>query len=713
MNRHSFARWSPLVGVILVTSAPAISHAIDPGVASPPVARKVPREMSLHGETRLDDYFWLREKSDPSVIAHLNAENAYTDAVMKPLEPFQQALYREMLGRIKQTDLEVPYREGGYFYYTRTEQGKQYSIVCRKLGSLDAPEQVMLDGNELAKGEKFFSLGVADVSPDGNLLAYSTDVSGYREYTLRVKDLRTGQVLADAIPKVGQVAWATDNKTLFYGTEDAAKRPYRVSRHTIGADPKLDPIVFEEKDELFRVSVRASKDQKYIFLNSSSSTTDEQSAIPADRPETASKPILPREEGHEYSAEHRDGTFFILTNKGEGNREFRLVTAPADDPRPANWKVLIPARPKTFLGSIALFKNHGVVSGVDAGLPFLEILDLNAGGSHRVEFPEPAYSVFGAANPEYDTTIFRYRYQSMVTPSSVYDYDMVARKPTLRKRTEVLGGYNPDDYRSERIFAPAPDGTPIPIALVSKKTTPRDGSAPLLLYGYGSYGVPTPITFSSPNLSLLDRGMFFAIAQIRGGGDLGKGWHDDGKMLKKRNTFTDFIAAADHLVAQNYTKRDRLAIRGGSAGGLLIGAVCNLRPDLCKVAVLEVPFVDVLNTMSDPSLPLTVQEYLEWGNPNVKAEYETMKSYSPYDNIAPTSYPTMLVRTSLNDSQVPYWESAKYVAKMRAVRLDKNPLLLKVNMDAGHGGASGRYDALKETAFLDAFLLDQLGLIDK
>ncbi len=708
MNRHRLARWSSLALLVAVWS-PTV-RAIDSGVAPVPSARKVPKELNLHGDARVDDYFWLREKSDPAVIEHLNAENAYTNAVTKPLEPFQQALYREMLGRIKQTDLEVPYREGGFFYYSRTEQGKQYPISCRKPGSLDAAEQVMIDGNELAKGEKFFSLGAQAVSPDGNLLAYSTDVTGYREYNLRVKDLRTGEVLGDVIPKVGQVAWAGDNKTLFYGTEDAAKRPYRIYRHAIGSDPKADPIVFEEKDELFRVSVRRSKDRKYLFLNSSSSNTDEQSLIPADRPEAAPKVIVPREEGHEYSVEHRDGTFYILTNKGEGNREFRLVTAPADTPSPANWKELVPARPKTFLQNIALFKDYGVLSGVDSGLPFLEVLDFASKETRRIPFPEPAYSVFGAANPEYDTSIFRYRYQSMVTPSSVYDYDMSTRKVTLLKRTEVLGGYNPEDYISERIFAPTPDGTPIPIALVSKKTTKRDGSAPMLLYGYGSYGAPTPITFSSPNLSLLDRGMIFAIAQIRGGGDLGKGWHDDGKMMKKRTTFTDFIACADYLASKSYTRSDRLAIRGGSAGGLLIGAVCNLRPDLCKVAILEVPFVDVLSTMSDPSLPLTVQEYLEWGNPNIKAEYEYMKSYSPYDNIASTAYPTMLVRTSLNDSQVPFWEPAKYVAKMRAVRTDKNPLLLKVNMDAGHGGASGRYDALKETAFLDAFLLDQLGI---
>jgi oligopeptidase B len=479
-------------------------------------------------------------------------------------------------------------------------------------------------------------------------------------------------------------------------------------RHVLGTDPGQDSLVYEEKDELYRATVMRSRDRRYLFIMSRSSNTTEQRLVPADRPDASPKVILPRETGHEYQADHRLGQLYIRTNKDA--REFRVVTTPVDDPRPANWKELVAERPRISLQDLFLFQDRGVLWGVDAGLPFFEVLDYQTGDKRRVSFPEPAYAIFPGANPEFEADTFRYNYQSMVTPQSVYDLDLTKVGPKLLKRTEALGGFDPANYVAERIMARAGDGVEVPIALVSRKTTPRDGTAPLLLYGYGSYGAPTPITFNSPNISLLDRGVIFAIAQIRGGGDLGKRWHDDGKMLKKMNTFTDFIACADHLVAQKYTSRDRLAIRGGSAGGLLIGAVCNLRPDLCKAALLEVPFVDVINTMSDPSLPLTVQEYLEWGNPNVKEEYDYIKQYSPYDNIKATSYPAMLVRTSLNDSQVPYWEPAKYVARMRATRTDANPLLLKVNMDAGHGGASGRYDNLKETAFFFAFLLDQLGV---
>lgn len=701
-----------IAALVFTAAVPEKTSFAGPDATRAPVAPKVPKELSLHGETRVDDYFWLRQKTSPQVIGYLNAENAYTDGVMRPLKPFEDALYREILARIKQTDLDLPDREGRYFYYSRTEQGKQYPIYGRTAGRPDSPEQVLVDGNELAEGRKFFAFGTRAIHPDGNLLAYTTDVTGDREFTLFVKDLRTGRLLPEHIPNVRSVAWATDDKTLFYGTEDDAKRPYRIHRHTLGSDPKHDTIIFEEKDELFRVFVRLSRDRKYVFLQSTSATTSEQHVIPADRPETPPRAILRRQDGHKYVAEHREGTFIIRTNKGEENREYRLVSAPADDPCEANWKEIIPARPRSTIRDVALFKNHGVISGVEAGVPFLEILDFASGGmrSHRLAFSEPAYSILGDANPEYDTSAYRYRYQSLVTPSSVYEYDMEARVTKLLKRTEVLGGYDPANYGSERIVASAADGTEIPIVLVSKKTTPRDGSAPLLLYGYGSYGALTPVIFNPSYLSLLDRGVIYAIAQVRGGGDLGQGWHDEGKMLKKQNTFTDFIACADELVRRKYTRREKLVLRGLSAGGLLIGAVCNSRPDVCKAAVLEVPFVDVINSMSDPSLPLTIQEYLEWGNPNRKVEYDYLKSYSPYDNIRATNYPAMLVRASLNDSQVPYWEPAKYVAKMRARRTDRNLLLLKTNMDAGHRGASGRYDALRETAFLFAFILDQVDI---
>jgi oligopeptidase B len=673
---------------------------------APPVAKKLPRTAAIHGDVRVDDYYWLREKSNPEVLAYLEAENAYTQAVMKPTEPLQAALYKEMLSRIKQTDLSVPSREGDYFYYTRTETGKQYRIHARKRGSLEGREEITVDENELARGEKFFSLAGHIVSDDGNLLAYTTDVTGFREYTLHVKDLRTGALLPDRIKKVGSVLWAADNKTLFYVTEDAAKRPYRLYRHVLG-EPK-DELVYEEKDELFRLSARRSRDKKYALVSSTSSITTECRLLPSDQPTATLRVVLPRENDHEYHVEHRDGLLYIRTNKGAKN--FRLVTAPVDDPRPQNWKELIPHRSDVLLEGIDLFVHHGVVSERSDGLPRLRVLDLRTGTARALEFPEPVYAVFRDANPEYQTRVFRYRYQSLVTPDSVFDYDMDSHKSTLLKRTEVLGGYDPAGYVSERIWAPASDGTRVPISLVYKKGMRKDGTSPLLLYGYGSYGASLPIAFTPNRLSLLDRGVIYAMAHIRGGKDLGKVWHEQGRMLNKRNTFTDFIACADHLIAQKYTAHDRLAIQGGSAGGLLIGAVVNFRPDLCKAAVLEVPFVDVLNTMLDASLPLTIQEYLEWGNPNVKQEYEYMKTYCPYTNLTAKAYPAMLVRTSLNDSQVMYWEPAKYVAKLRTVKTDKNVLLFKCNMAAGHGGASGRYDALKETAFTYAFLLNQFGI---
>jgi oligopeptidase B len=654
----------------------------------------------------VDNYYWLREKSNPDVIACLEAENAYTAAVMKPTEPFQAALYKEMLGRIKQTDLSVPYRLGDYFYYTRTEQGKQYPIHCRKRGSLEGKEEVTVDLNELAKGQKFLSMAAHVVSDDGNLLAYSTDVTGFREYTLYVKDLRTGELLPDRIKKVGAVMWAADNKTLFYVTEDAAKRPYRLYRHTLGG--KEDELVQEEKDELFRLFARRTRDKKYILTGATSSNTTEYRYLPSDEPTATPKLIRPREEKHEYHVNHRDGLFYIRTNKGAKN--FRLVTVPVADPQEKNWKEIIPHRPDVLLENIDLFENHGVVLERSQALPRLRVLDLRGGAAHTIDMPEPIYSVMPDANPEYKTKVFRFRYQSLVTPQSVYEYDLEGRKQTLLKRTEVLGNYDPAEYVSERIWATAKDGTRIPISLVYKKSTSKDGTHPLLLYGYGSYGSSLPISFTPQRLSLLDRGVIYAMAHIRGGRDLGKEWHDQGKMMNKRNTFTDFIACADHLVAQKYTSRDRLGIEGGSAGGLLVGAVLNFRPDVCHVAILNVPFVDVINTMLDASLPLTIQEYLEWGNPNVKEEYDYIKTYCPYTNLAAKKYPAMLVRTSLNDSQVMYWEPAKYVAKLRTLKTDDNVLLFKCNMAAGHGGASGRYDALKETAFNYAFLLNEFGI---
>jgi len=672
-----------------------------------PMAKKIPKTTNIHGETLVDNYFWLREKTNPEVISYLEAENAYTDSVMKPTEALQAALYKEMVGHIKETDENVPYREGDYFYYSRTVQGLQYPIYARKPKTLSAPEAVTLDVNELAKGLKYLGVGAYSVSDDGNYLAYSTDTTGYRQYTLQVKDLRTGKLLPEKIERVGSVMWATDNKTLFYSTEDAVtKRSDKFWRHEIGTD-KSD-LVYEDKDELFDVYGGRTRDRKMILIASGSKTSTEYRYIPADKPQEAPKVILPREPEHEYSVDHRDGLFYIRTNLGAKN--FRLVTAPVSDPSKKNWKEVVPHRPAVKIDDIDLFANHLVLSELEGGLQHIRVIDLKTNKSHRVEFPEPVYTAFVSTNREFNTKTLRFAYQSLVTPNSIFDYDMDTRARTLMKQTEVPGGFDKANYQSERIFATASDGTKIPISIVYRKGTKIDGKAPLLLYGYGSYGISMTPNFSSNRLSLLDRGVVYAIAHIRGGGELGEEWREAGRMMKKKNTFTDFIASAEHLIKQKYTSSDRLIIQGGSAGGLLVGAVVNLRPDLFKAAIAEVPFVDVVNTMLDASLPLTTSEYIEWGNPNEKAAFDYIKTYSPYDNIKAQNYPVMLIKVSLNDSQVPYWEGAKFAAKLRATKTDNNLLLLKTNMGAGHGGSSGRYDLLKEIAFNYAFMLSQFGI---
>ncbi len=696
------------LSAVMIAETPVLAS--DTPTPAPPVAKKIPRVYEINGDRIEDDYYWLREKTNPEVISYLEAENAYTAAVMKPTESFQEKLYREMLARIKQTDLSVPYRERGYIYYTRTEEGKQYAIHCRKKGSESAPEQVLLDLNALAKGEKFMALGAFEVSDDGNLLAYSTDNTGFRQYTLHVKDLRTGELLPDRVEKSVTLAWAGDNKTLFYTVEDAAKRSYRLYRHALGSkDP--DQLVYEEKDERFNLGVRRTRSRAYLLLVSGSHTTSEVRYLPAAGPAGEWKLIAPREPNQEYYVDHHGDQFFIRAN--DKGRNFRIVSAPVADPRRKNWKEMIPHNSDVMIENMAFFARFFVLSTRENGLQQMHVMFLGPGDTHagkRIEFPEPTYAAFSGANPEFDTTMFRFNYQSLLTPPSVFDYDVVTGKRTLLKQTEVLGGYNPAQYHSERIYATASDGTRIPISIVYKKGVKLDGSSPMLLTGYGSYGFPLPVTFNSARLSLLDRDVIYAIAHIRGGGEMGKAWHDQGRMMNKKNTFTDFIACAEHLVAQKYTSKGRLVIQGGSAGGLLMGAVTNMRPDLFKAVVALVPFVDVINTMLDESLPLTVAEFEEWGNPKNKTEYEYMKSYSPYDNLARKAYPTILVRTSLNDSQVLYHEPAKYVAKLRTLKTDSNPLLLKVNMAAGHGGSSGRYDFLRETAFDYSFILWQVGM---
>jgi oligopeptidase B len=675
-------------------------------VPKPPVAKKVPKTVTVHGDERVDEYGWLRDKASPETLAYLGAENAYADAVTRPLEGLQKKLYDEMLGRIRQTDVNVPYRKDGYFYYSRTVEGKQYPIHARKKGSVDAAEEVLLDVNRLAEGKKFMSVAAMAVSDDTNLLAYTTDDTGYRQYRLHVKDLRTGKVTENLAERVGNVEWAKDNKTLFYTTENDAKRQNRAFRHVLGGEPKL---IYEEKDVLFDVWNERSRSGEWIFLISDSKTTNEVRLIDASKPEAEPVVMVARKTDHKYYPDHRGDRFYIMTNDAGVN--YRVVTAPVTRFAQANWKELVPYRKPVRIESTDLFKDHMVVRLREGGLSHLEIYNLrNAGENpHRVVFPETAYAVFPSANAEFDTKVYRYTYQSFITPSTVYDYDLDSRKQTLLKRVEVLGGYDPARYKVERFFVTATDGAQVPVALVYRKDLDPKGKNPLLLYAYGSYGSSQSPAFNPNRFSLLDRGVVYALANIRGGGEMGKEWHEQGRMLKKMNTFTDFIAVADHLVKTGYTSKEKLAIQGGSAGGLLVGAVANMRPELFKAVLAYVPFVDVINTMSDESIPLTTQEYIEWGNPANKAEYLYMKSYDPYMNVAKKKYPAMLVRTSLNDSQVGYWEAAKWVARLRANKTDDNVLLLRVNMGAGHGGASGRYDKLRDEAADYAWLLTQLG----
>lgn len=683
----------------------ALSLAAPGQTLTPPVAKRVEHREVRHGATVIDPYNWLREKANPEVIHYLEAENAYTEAMTRDIKPLEETLYKEMLGRIKQTDLSVPVRRGSHFYYSRTEEGKQYPIQCRRKGSMEAPEEVLLDLNELAKGLKFLAVGAFAVSDDENLLAYTTDATGFRQYTLAIKDLRTGRTLPDTAERVTSVTWAADNKTLFLTTEDAiTKRSHKLWRHTLGA-PGMEQL-YEEKDELFRIRASRTRDKKYLMLDIASTDTTEVRYLPADQPGGAFRVFLPREKKHRYDVDHREGLFYIRSDKDAKN--YQVLTAPESDPSPKNWKVFIPHRRDVLVEGIDLFKKYAVALEKSEALNRIRIYDFASGRWHAMAFPEPVYSAFPDANYEYDTRTYRYSYQSMVTPPSVFDYDMQTRRGILLKQQEVLGGYDPGQYISERLWATARDGVKVPISIVYKKGFRRDGSQPLFLYAYGSYGMGMPASFASQRLSLLDRGMAYAIAHIRGGDEMGETWHDDGMLMKKKNTFFDFIDCAEFLIETKWTTRERLVIEGGSAGGLLMGAVVNLRPDLFKAVHAAVPFVDVMNTMLDSSLPLTVGEYLEWGNPNEKAAYDYMKSYSPYDNLEKRAYPAMLVTTSLNDSQVMYWEPAKYVARLRTVKDDKTPLLLKCNMGAGHGGSSGRYDRLRETAFHYAWLLSQV-----
>jgi oligopeptidase B len=662
----------------------------------------------VHGETRVDDYFWLRDRSNPEVLDYLNAENRYTRAVMQHTEGLQELLFQEMRGRIKETDLSVPERIDDYFYYSRTEIGGQYPILCRRRGSLDDPEETLLDQNPLASDHPYFRLGASEVSPDHRLLAYSVDTSGAEEFTLCIKDLTTGELLTERIERTSHgVAWANDSQTLFYTVLDQARRPCRLYRHVVGSDSSQDPMVYFEPDASFFLDVSRTRSRRYVLLDLSSHSTSEVRFVSADHPEEPFQLVQPRRAGVEYSVTHHDDRFFITTNEAAPN--FRLMEVPVASPSQEHWTPVLPYRPQVKLDSTDAFRQHLVIYEREAGLRQIRVLDLASGADHLIPFPEPVYTVRAHANPEFDTTLLRFTYTSLVTPSSVVEYDLALHSWSVRKQTEVRG-YDPALYRSERRFATAPDGTQVPVSLVYRVPLEFDGRRPLHLSGYGAYGLSYDPVFSSNSLSLLDRGFVVAVAHVRGGDEMGRAWYDGGRLLQKRSSFTDFIAAAEYLVAEGFTRSDRLVINGGSAGGLLMGAVTNLRPELFRVVLAEVPFVDVVNTMLDATLPLTVIEYDEWGNPHDPAAYSYIRSYSPYDNIESKDYPHMLVTGGLNDPRVAYWEPAKWIAKLRANKTDHNRLLLRTNMGAGHGGASGRYDFLREVAFKYAFMLDVLGL---
>jgi oligopeptidase B len=674
---------------------------------APPVAKRIAHADTLQGEVRPDDWHWLREKENPEVISYLNAENAYTAARLQHTLPLQEKLYQEMVVRIQETDSEVPYRKDGWLYYTRTEKDKQYPCYCRRQGSMDAPEQLLLDLNAMAEGKEFMELGAFAVSDDGNLLAFSTDETGYRQYRLAVKDLVTGEVSPALAEKTGSVAWAADNRTIFYTVEDEAKRQYRLYRHELGTINHTP--VYEEPDEAFSVGVLRSRSRESLFLNLGSLTTGEWRYLPAAEPRGEWRIIEPRRHGIEYAVEQEGATFWITVN--DTGRSFRLVSAPVATPGKENWREIISARPEVMIEGLDAFAHWLVRYERENGLQRIVVRRIADGNEHTIAFPEPTYTVWPGRNAVYDTDTLRYEYTSMVTPRSTYDYDMAGRTSLLRKQQTVLGGFDRANYATERVYATAPDGVRVPISLVYRKGRKLDGSAPMVLQGYGAYGLTSDPAFSSNRLSLLDRGVTFAIAHVRGGGEMGKPWHDAGRMLNKMSSFTDFIAAGEYLEARKYTAPDRLVVIGASAGGLLMGAILNMRPDLYKAMVAEVPFVDIVNTMSDPTLPLTVGEFEEWGNPANPEQYRYMMGYSPYDNVKKGPYPALLVRTSLNDSEVGYWEPVKWVAKLRTMKTNpETPLLLEINMGAGHGGASGRYDFLKEMALSFAFALDQVGI---
>ncbi|MBE9491784.1 MAG: S9 family peptidase [Bacteroidetes bacterium] len=678
----------------------------------PPRAKKIRKELTLHGDTRIDYYYWLNEMENPDVFEYLKAENAYTKAIMKHTEKLQEEIYNEIIGRIKQTDMSVPYKLNGYYYYTRYEEGKEYPLYCRKKGSLESEEKIMIDGNKMAEGYEFISISGLNVSPDNKLLAFGVDTVSRRQYTIYVKDLETGDLLTEAIPKTtGYAAWANDNRTLFYTCKnDETLRPEKIFRHELGNNITDDKLVFFEEDEKYATYAYNSKSREYIMIGSNSTLSTEYQFLDARQPGGEFKVIQPRQRELEYSVEHYKDKFYIRTNYEAKN--FRLMETPVDRTTIENWREVIPHREGVLLENFEIFKNYLALNERKKGLTHIRILDWQNNDDYYIDFGESTYLAYISINPEFNTDLIRYGFTSLTTPNSIYDYNMKSRERELLKRQEVLGGYNPDDYQSERHYATADDGTLIPVSLVYKKGIQLNGDSPVLLYGYGSYGSSNDPYFSFPRLSLLNRGFIYVLAHVRGGEEMGRSWYEDGKLLNKKNTFTDFIDCAEYLIEKKYTTPDKLFALGGSAGGLLMGAVVNMRPDLFRGVISAVPFVDVVTTMLDEDIPLTTSEYNEWGNPAKKEYYDYILSYSPYDNVTEQDYPALLVTTGLHDSQVQYWEPVKWVAKLRDKKTNNELLLLWTNMDYGHSGASGRFKQYKETALEYAFLLKILG-IDK
>lgn len=674
--------------------------------SKPPIAPKASHTHTLHGETREDPWFWLRNKDDNAVIAHLEAENAWAASEMQHTRALQKDIYDDMLSRIQETDRSAPYTHGPWTLFRESEKGKDYPVYCRQL-TAGGPVEIMLDCNVLAKGTTYFSLGLFQTSPDHNWLAYSVDTDGSERYTIYFKNLSTGEVLTQTVPDTYYgFAWANDNTTFFYCTMDEAHRPWRVFRHLTGQPAEQASLVFEEPDEAFYVSVDSTRDEKYVLIDSSSKITSECHLIDAHSPQNKPSLIAKRADSIEYSVEHHDGRLLILTNDNATN--FRLCEASVSDPARDKWKTLIAHRDDVTLMDFGVYKDHMVVAEQTKGLPRVVIHHFESGESHAIAFEEPVYDVYGHANADYDTEIWRFNYTSLTTPNSVFEYNVKTRERRLIKAQPVLGDFDQQNYVSERIWVEARDGTSVPVSLVHRQNLNREQTQPLLLTGYGSYGSSFDVYFSSSRLALLDRGVIFAIAHVRGGQEMGRRWYEDGKFLKKKNTFNDFVDCAQHLTDHAYTDNQKLAIEGGSAGGLLMGAVINQAPHLFKAVLAQVPFVDVVTTILDTSLPLSVLEWDEWGNPNEKTFYDYMRSYSPYDNVSASEYPAMLVTAGLNDPRVAFWEPAKWVAKLREESTSENPILLKTNMGAGHGGASGRYEALEELAFEYAFVIDQI-----